>query len=201
MSEITLITGGCRSGKSRYAQFLSEGVGEKRLFIATAPVQDDEMRRRVAGHRKHRGPSWETREEPYDVAGCLRGIDRTGRSDERSEDPSHQETAYDVVLCDCLTLWVNNLLYTASQNGVSLEEEEMAARTADLCAAARAFPSPVFFVTNEVGQGIVPADELSRRFRDLAGRCNQEMAAMADSVILMVSGLPLSLKGAKHENP
>nr|VFJ60950.1 MAG: adenosylcobinamide kinase /adenosylcobinamide-phosphate guanylyltransferase [Candidatus Kentron sp. FW] len=196
MSRITLITGGCRSGKSRHAQRLSEDVGEKRLFIATAPVLDNEMRQRVARHqvlRNDRG--WETREEQLDLVGCLREI---GQQSEQVH--KHRGRPCDVVLCDCLTLWVNNLLYATSKDGTSLEEEEMAVLAREVCAVAHAIPVPVFFVTNEVGQGIVPADETSRRFRDLAGRCNQEVAAVADAVILMVSGLPLPLKGAEHAN-
>nr|VFJ86502.1 MAG: adenosylcobinamide kinase /adenosylcobinamide-phosphate guanylyltransferase [Candidatus Kentron sp. LFY] len=196
MSEITLITGGCRSGKSRYAQRLSEDVGEKRLFIATAPVLDDEMRQRVAHHRAERHErGWQTREEPYDLAGCLRQIDDPPQ-EQSGKRPDRQ--GYDVVLCDCLTLWVNNRLYAATKDGVTLEEEEMASLARKMCVAARAISAPVFLVTNEVGQGIVPADKTSRRFRDLAGRCNQEVAAQADSVILVVSGLPLPLKGSKY---
>nr|VFK49374.1 MAG: adenosylcobinamide kinase /adenosylcobinamide-phosphate guanylyltransferase [Candidatus Kentron sp. TC] len=188
MSEITLITGGCRSGKSRYAQRAAEDRGGKRLFIATAPVLDDEMCRRIARHRaERRERDWDTWEEQYDLAG------RLGRLGERSDSASGGNTGYDVALCDCLTLWVNNLLY-ASKDGAPLEEDQMAARTREMCAVARAIPIPVFLVTNEVGLGIAPADGIGRRFRDLAGRCNQEAAAAADSVVLMVSGIPISLK-------
>lgn len=177
--KITLITGGCRSGKSAHAQYLAEQAGEKRLFIATAPLLDEETRRRVERHRAARRESgWETREEERALAGCL---ERAGE--------------YDVVLCDCLTLWVNNLLYAASRDGGTLEEEEMAEQAQAVCAIARAIPARVFFVTNEVGQGIVPADPLSRRFRDLAGHCNRTVAAAADSVILMVSGIPVVIAG------
>nr|VFJ44155.1 MAG: adenosylcobinamide kinase /adenosylcobinamide-phosphate guanylyltransferase [Candidatus Kentron sp. DK] len=180
MAMICLITGGCRSGKSAHAQSLAEEIGQRRLFIATAPVLDEEMRQRVLRHREaRRGAGWETWEEERGLAECLR---RAGR-----------EKRHDVVLCDCLTLWVNNLLYAASQEGAALEEEEMAERTREVCAAARAFPGQVFFVTNEVGMGIVPGDAASRRFRDLAGRCNREVAKAADGVILMVSGIPVTI--------
>lgn len=185
MAETTLITGGCRSGKSHYAQRLAENAGKRRLFIATAPVLDEEMRRRVAQHKEmRRGRGWKTREEILDLVGCLRQANRQN-----------------VVLCDCLTLWVNNLLYAASQNGTTLEEEDIAQRSREVCATARNISARVVFVTNEVGMGIVPADEISRRFRDLAGRCNQEIAAAADSVILIVSGLPIQLKGSGNGNP
>ncbi|VFM95314.1 MAG: adenosylcobinamide kinase /adenosylcobinamide-phosphate guanylyltransferase [Candidatus Kentron sp. G] len=177
-AKICLITGGCRSGKSSHAQRLAEKAGQKRLFIATAPVLDNEMRRRVSRHQAtRRGLGWETWEEERDLAGCFQRAGEQGK--------------YDIVLCDCLTLWVNNLLHAALQNGVMPEEEEMAEHAREVCAIARDIPAKVFFVTNEVGQGIVPADAVSRRFRDLAGRCNQEVAASADSVILMVSGLPV----------
>lgn len=154
------------------------------------------MRQRVARHQALRDDrGWETREEQLDLVGCLREI---GQQSEQAH--KHRGRPCDVVLCDCLTLWVNNLMYAASKDGISLEEEEMALLARKVCAVAHAIPVPVFFVTNEVGQGIVPADETSRRFRDLAGRCNQEVATVADTVILMVSGLPLPLKGAEHAN-
>ena len=185
MAETMLITGGCRSGKSRYAQRLAENAGTRRLFIATAPVLDEEMNRRVARHQEmRRGRGWETREETLDLADCLRRAD-----------------GWDAVLCDCLTLWVNNLLYAASKKGIMLGEEEIAQRSREVCAAARSISAQVLFVTNEVGMGVVPADEISRQFRDLAGRCNQEFAAAADSVILIVSGHPIQLKGSENANP
>jgi len=185
MAETMLITGGCRSGKSRYAQRLAENAGKRRLFIATAPVLDEEMRRRVARHQEmRRGRGWETREEMFDLNDCL-----------------HHADGQDVVICDCLTLWVNNLLYAASQKGETMEEDDIAQRSREVCATARSISARVFFVTNEVGMGIVPEDELSRRFRDLAGRCNQEIATAADSVILIVNGLPIQLKGAENGNP
>jgi len=178
MGRISLITGGCRSGKSAHAQSLAEEIGQRRLFIATAPVLDEEMRQRVRRHRAARqGLGWETWEEERALPECLRR--------------AAEENRHDVVLCDCLTLWVNNLLYAASQEGVALEEEEMAERAHAVCAAARAFSGRVFFVTNEVGMGIVPGDAASRQFRDLAGRCNREVARVADEVILMVSGIPV----------
>ena len=185
MAGITLIIGGCRSGKSRYAQRLAERLGERRLFIATAPVVDDEMRRRVARHREmRRGRGWDTIEENIHLAQCLRDA-----------------TNHEVVLCDCLTLWVGNLQFAASQEGSSLEEETIVRHSREVCRAARSISARVLFVTNEVGMGIVPGDEYSRRFRDLAGRCNQEMAAAADSVTLLVSGLSHQLKGEVDDKP
>ena len=184
MARIVLVTGGCRSGKSRHAQNMAENAGKKRLYIATAPVLDEEMAERVAKHREMRqGRGWETCEESTDLAGSF-----------------HRAEGFDVILCDCLTLWVNNLLYFASQEDRSLEEEEIVRQCAHVTEAAKANSAEVIFVTNEVGMGIVPAYKVSRQFRDLAGRCNQEVASVAEQVILMVSGLPIFLKGLNHGN-
>jgi adenosylcobinamide kinase/adenosylcobinamide-phosphate guanylyltransferase len=179
MAGITLITGGCRSGKSRHAQELAEQAGQRRLFIATAPVLDAEMRKRVEKHRQMRqGRGWETVEEQIDLSGCL-----------------HRADTVDVILCDCLTLWINNLLFDADKSGGLIDEDHMTQLTRRVCDAGRSIPARVFFVTNEVGMGIVPENNLSRLYRDLVGRCNQEIAAVADSVVLMVSGIPINVKG------
>jgi adenosylcobinamide kinase/adenosylcobinamide-phosphate guanylyltransferase len=185
MARTVLITGGCRSGKSRQARLLAESAGEKRVYIATAPVVDAEMEERIASHRAERlGRGWETIEERTDLAGALRRC-----------------AGYDVVLCDCLTLWVNNLMYEASPKGHAMTEADMARLCAEVREALQDLNSLVVLVTNEVGMGVVPADATTRRFRDLAGRCNLEIAAMADEVILMVSGLPMPLKGKGREHP
>ncbi len=179
MSKMILITGGCRSGKSRHALRLAENAGIKRLFIATAPILDAEMEQRIAQHRKERhGRGWNTIEEPLDITGVLRRV-----------------AGYETVLCDCLTLWVNNLMYSTSQRGEVMREEHIVQQCQEVCAAVRGTDAFVVFVTNEVGMGIVPEDKISRQFRDLTGRCNQEMTAAADQVILMVSGLAIQLKG------
>lgn len=182
MAKIMLITGGCRSGKSRYAQQIAEDAGEKRLFIATAPVLDKEMEHRVAQHQEmRRGRGWKTIEETLDLTGCLNQADK-----------------YDVVLCDCLTLWVSNLLFNASNNDSILTEENIIELCREISVSAQNTSALVLFVTNEVGLGIVPENQTARRFRDLAGRCNQEMAAVADSVSLLTCGIPLQLKGTKN---
>jgi len=179
MGKIVLVTGGCRSGKSRLAQQLAEAAGLNRLYIATAPVLDAEMEERIARHRQERAQrNWTTCEETLDLVKVL-----------------EQHTAFDAVLCDCLTLWVNNLMYNAEQKKEAFGEEEMARLTQAMLRVARCHAGTLVFVTNEVGCGIVPADALSRRFRDLAGRCNQVMAAAADEVYFVVSGLPLKIKG------
>jgi adenosylcobinamide kinase / adenosylcobinamide-phosphate guanylyltransferase len=180
MAQITLITGGCRSGKSRLAQELAERLPGPRLFVATCPVTDEEMARRIGAHQKQRaGRGWTTLEEPFDLAGALK-------------EPRGATT----ILVDCLTLWVGNLLCgTPPAEAAALDEAAMAEKALAVAQAARGRAGHVLFVTNEVGLGIVPDNELSRRFRDLAGRCNQIMAAHADTVVLMVCGIPMVLKG------
>ena len=179
MGKIVLVTGGCRSGKSFFAQQRAEAAGRNRLYIATAPVLDSEMEARIARHRQERAQmNWTTCEETLNLV-CAFGA----------------HTGFDVVLCDCLTLWVNNLLYQAEQKGTALFEDDMAQLAQEVVEAARQYSWTVIFVTNEVGLGIVPADALSRRFRDLAGRCNQVIAAAADEVYFVVSGIPMKVKG------
>jgi adenosylcobinamide kinase / adenosylcobinamide-phosphate guanylyltransferase len=179
MADIILITGGSRSGKSAYAQRLAESLPGPRAYLATCPVIDRETAERVKLHREARSASvWETIEEPVDLAGAI------GRA-----------AGYRVLLVDCLTLWVNNLLYEAERRREPFTEEATAVRCRELIAACRAFPGTVIFVTNELGMGIVPMDEATRRFRDCAGRMNQMIAAAAAEVTFIVSGIPLRLKG------
>lgn len=179
MGQVILVTGGGRSGKSTFAQGLAESMTGKRTFIATCPVIDDEMAERVRKHREARAAaSWETIEEPIELASALR---RGG--------------GHGVCLVDCLTLWVNNLLYEAGKEGRDVAEEEIARRCGDVLEACRARPGAVIFVTNEVGLGIIPDNPLARKYRDLAGRCNQVIAAGADAVVFMVSGIPVTIKG------
>ncbi len=181
MAEIVLITGGCRSGKSACAQKLAEALPGPRAYVATCPVIDAEMGARVRKHQEaRRETDWETIEEGVDLPAVLR-----------------REGGRRVLLIDCLTLWTNNLLYEAERRGTVFTEEEMAVCCRDLIDACGAFPGTVIFVTNELGMGIIPENKTARRFCDLAGRCNQLVAAAAGTVILVVSGLPLYLKSGE----
>jgi adenosylcobinamide kinase/adenosylcobinamide-phosphate guanylyltransferase len=180
MAEIHLITGGSRSGKSAFAQKAAESLPGPRAYVATCPITDPEMAARVKQHRQARSAAeWKTIEETVDLAGAIR-----------------RAVTYRVLLVDCLTLWSNNLLFKAERRGEIFTEEAMAECCREVIDACKAHPGVVVFVTNEVGMGIVPENEAARRFRDCAGRCNQLIAAVAGTVILVVSGIPLVLKGA-----
>jgi adenosylcobinamide kinase / adenosylcobinamide-phosphate guanylyltransferase len=180
MARIALVTGGCRSGKSAYAQQMAEALPPTRLYVATSPVTDDEMRGRIEEHRQARcGRGWQTIEEQADLAGVL---SRQGH--------------HSVLLVDCITLWINNLLYAAQQEGHEIHEAEMADTCDRMLQSGRDCRATVIFVTNEVGLGVVPENALARRYRDLVGRTNQMIAARADSVTLMSCGIPWHLKGA-----
>ena len=179
MARIILVTGGSRSGKSRHAQKLAESQDGLRAFIATCPVIDGEMRARVRKHQRARKSSdWHTIEETLDLASALL----------RSRD-------YAVVLVDCVTLWVNNVLYEAMQRGKTVSEAQIARLCRQALDACGQHPGTIIFVTNEVGMSIVPDNQLSRRFRDLAGRANQIIAAASDQVYFLVCGQALELKG------
>lgn len=169
---VTLLLGGARSGKSTAAQRLAEAAGGPPVYVATARVGDgdDEFAARVARHRADRDDRWTTVEEPLDLVRVLRDQRRAGR----------------VVVVDCLTLWLTNLL---------LDERDVAAAVAGLCDELAVDRGAVALVSNEVGQGIVPMHELSRRFRDEQGWCNQRVAAVADRVRLLVAGIEVPVKG------
>lgn len=182
MAHITLITGGTRSGKSLFGQQMAERQAGTRLFLATCPVMDDEMAQRIRRHRQGRqGGNWQTIEETVAIAAQL---DRAGR--------------YDTVLIDCLTLWINNLMFHAGQGDMVIDEDRIVTETTSLLAAARRHPGRVIMISNEVGLGIVPDNQQARLYRDLVGRCNQCVAGEADAVYLVCSGLPLQIKGENH---
>lgn len=168
-----LVVGGCRSGKSRFSeQWATERFARKTYVATTVAGDDEEMLHRVAMHRQNRGADWQTIEEPRDIADVLR----------------RQWQHTDVFLVDCLTLWLTNLLLQ------DFADEDILDRVGDLAAAIRECPVSVALVANEVGLGIVPEAALARRFRDLAGWCNQTIGAGCDQVVFMAAGLPLYLK-------
>ena len=161
--------GGARSGKSRYAESLVTALPPPWLYVATAEAGDSEMVARVAAHQARRGPSWTTIETPRNVAETL---------------GTHAATP---TLVDCLTLWLSNVMLADADVDAEIEQlDEALARAA----------APIVLVANEVGFGIVPDSALGRRFRDLQGLLNQRIAARADRVVLVVAGLPLTLKGS-----
>lgn len=179
MGDMTLVIGGARSGKSAYAQALAESLPLPRVFVATCPVLDNEMAARIDRHRRDRaGKGWQTTEVPLGIAETITDAE-TGCT----------------ILVDCLTLWVNNVMYDAEASGGTINEDQIAERCAIILAASREHEGKVVFVTNEVGMGIVPDPPLARRFRDLAGRCNRVMAEAANRVVLLCAGVPIVLKG------
>ena len=178
VARIVLVTGGCRSGKSAYALQLAESFSTRRLFVATSPVTDDELRQRIEVHQRARhGRGWDTVEEQVELTAVFR-----------------RSSQHEVVLGDCVTLWVNNLMYYAEQEQRLLGEEEVAQRCRDLLASAQDRRGTVIFVTNEVGLGVVPENAVARRYRDLIGLANQTIAAQADTVTLVTCGIPWHLK-------
>ncbi|MDG4880077.1 bifunctional adenosylcobinamide kinase/adenosylcobinamide-phosphate guanylyltransferase [Mesorhizobium sp. WSM4884] len=165
---LTFIVGGARSGKSAHAETLATASPSPWTYIATAQAYDDEMRERIALHRARRGEGWVTVDAPLDLTDAIEAL------------PDHQP-----VLVDCLTLWLTN--HMLADHDIEAE----CRRLTDVLSRPR---GPWFVVSNEVGLGIVPDNALARRFRDAAGRLNQQVAAVADSVLMMVAGLPLRVK-------
>ncbi|WP_136637011.1 bifunctional adenosylcobinamide kinase/adenosylcobinamide-phosphate guanylyltransferase [Pseudooceanicola onchidii] len=166
---LTLVLGGAASGKSGFAEGLVTATARPRTYIATAQAFDAEMTAKIARHREMRGTGWTTIEAPVDLARALA-----------------QAPADHIILIDCLTLWLTNLL---------LADRDVEAATDDLIDTLAKVAAPVVMVSNEVGQGIVPETALARRFREAQGRLNIRMAARADTVIHVVAGLPNVLKG------
>jgi len=173
---VTLVLGGARSGKSRYAEQLVEDAATNGLYLATATAGDREMAQRIRHHRERRGPFWTTIEEPLHLAHALETHALPGRP----------------ILVDCLTLWLSNLMEAG--RSVDSELERLVSTIEDL-------PVPVVLVANEVGQGIVPDNALARRFRDHAGRTNQRIAGIAERVVMMVAGVAMAVKGEDARRP
>ncbi|MEI6971610.1 MAG: bifunctional adenosylcobinamide kinase/adenosylcobinamide-phosphate guanylyltransferase [bacterium] len=172
MGKVIMLTGGARSGKSRYALELVRSRGRK-AFIATATACDGEMAERIARHREERSGDFVTIEEPMDLAGAVRSL----------------PAGTDVAIVDCLTVWLGNLMHHSG--GIAGQPPEVDAFLETL----RNPPCDLVIVTNEVGMGIVPDNELGRKFRDLAGILNARVAGIAANVVLLVSGIPIHIKG------
>ena len=202
MAEIFLITGGCRSGKSGFAEKLAHKLSDQyfqqnstvnecvytkkeniKAYIATAPVFDEEMSDRVKKHQIQRAEHfWTTFEEQIDLKKVLKQCYKNN---------------FKIVLVDCLTLWINNLIYNSEQNHKLMTESEIFNLCEEIIVECKSMSDDVkiIFVINEVGLGIVPENKLARLFRDLSGRCSQTIAKKADNVFLISCGLPLQLKG------
>lgn len=173
MSKIMFVFGGARSGKSRYAVEAAKKYGKKIVFIATATALDEEMKNRIRLHRISRPKSWGLIEEPVGLSDAMLKV----------------KPAYDAAIIDCVGLWITNLLM-AGMKDLAIEKKIKALA----CSISGARTGLVIIVSNEVGEGIVPGDPLSRRFRDLAGLANQAIAAKADEVIMMKAGIPVKIK-------
>ena len=170
--ELVFVLGGARSGKSSWALRYTEENYRSYLFLATAEVRDEEMAERVQLHQESRGPKWNLLEEPLEIAEALKA-----KCDN-----------FEAVLVDCLTIWLSNVLLKTGEGGVSAYRHH-------LLEALAARKQNIIIVSNEVGTGIIPDSPLGRKFRDLAGLLNQEVAELADTVIFMIAGLPMYLKG------
>ena len=173
-NKLIFITGGARSGKSRFALKLADAIEGRKVFLATAEALDEEMKSRIETHQKERPSGWDTIEETTQLSKAL--IACNGQ--------------FDVVLIDCLTMWISNFLLNGTH-----DESHILKEVKQLISSCRNVNGTVLVVANEVGLGIVPANRLARNFRDTAGKANQEMAAVADDVYLVIAGMSLTLKG------
>jgi adenosylcobinamide kinase/adenosylcobinamide-phosphate guanylyltransferase len=178
---LTLITGGARSGKSRFAERLAADAGGSVVYLATLEPADEEMARRVEAHRRSRPATWRTVEEPLAVVEALAGA-----------------RPFDVCVLDCLTLWVSNLLLAEGNDAIEREPDAVAGRIVERVSAVADWQAKhdatLIVVTNEVGAGLVPEYPIGRLFRDVLGEANQVMAAAASHVYLCVAGYALNLK-------
>lgn len=181
-----LITGGARSGKSRFALELALKLGEPVLFVATAGAGDEEMRQRIEEHQRARPSAWRTLEVTTHVGSQI----------------SHQIGNAQVVIVDCITLLVNNILSQYSpQTSASVVEQEVTSEINELVECINHAKAGFIIVTNEVGTGLVPANRMSRLYRDLLGKANQLLAQQADEVYLTLAGLPVQIKPGQHFRP
>lgn len=172
-SDLTLVLGGARAGKSVFAEGLAQ-ASERRVYVATAVITDDEMAERIASHRARRSADWRTVEEPVELAAAVRRESAPGTC----------------LLVDCLTVWLGNLMHHGRDVDAACEA---------LLTSLAAATGPVVLVANEVGLGIVPDNAMARGFRDHAGRLNQAVARLAGRVYFVSAGIPLTLKGSRPD--
>jgi adenosylcobinamide kinase/adenosylcobinamide-phosphate guanylyltransferase len=169
--KIIFILGGARSGKSTYALKEASKFSGKKVYIATAEALDEEMKERIEKHKRERGKDWDTYEEPLKISALIKKT----------------EGRYQIIVVDCLTLWLSNIMHRNSDIGYEIENLIETLRTTHQA-------SQIYIVSNEVGMGIVPENEMSRRFRDMAGLLNQKIAEVADKVYMVVAGIPVKIK-------
>jgi len=168
-SHSTLVLGGARSGKSVYAEKLLENSGKPMVYIATGEARDGEMSERIRLHQQRRGADWQTIETPIEVCKALQEV-----------------TGENIVLLDCVTLWVSNLMAAECDVGAEVQK---------LCRFLAVLPCDIIIVSNEVGLGIVPDNALARRFRDETGQANQMIADACDKVVFVAAGQAMVMKG------
>ena len=178
-NRVTLVLGGVRSGKSRFALEIAS-CAPSVTFIATARASDDEMHRKIERHQSERPAHWRTREEPLRLAEAILS----------------EQAASETTIVDCLTLFAANLMDAYGENRAAMD-----ASIDELCFALRKSDGKIVLVSNEVGSGIVPEYAAGRQFRDLLGEMNQRIAAVADNVVLMIAGLPVPIKGSIEGRP
>ena len=179
LNKIVFVIGGCRSGKSKHALQIAEDMpGGRKIYIATCVPQDDEMKQRVAKHQRERSQNWTTREAPLRLPEAI----------------LESGSKADVVLVDCLTLWLSNLLMETN------DEAKFGGKISQLTNALKKATCPVILVSNEVGTGIVPENKLARQYRDIIGLVNQSVAQTANKVIWVVAGIPVTVKGESPGN-
>lgn len=180
MAEITLLLGGARSGKSSYAVDLAKNFDGQVVFLATGVSGDKEMKEKIEQHKRSRPISWETIEEPLNIDTALKNASELA----------------ELILLDCLTFWVSNLLLhyrNQGKSGAQLEKEVLN-QVEQVTSTAKRIESQLIIISNEVGMGVVPESSLGRIFRDILGRANQLVASYADQVFLLVAGLPIKVK-------
>lgn len=182
-SNLFLVLGGTRSGKSDFAEELAASKGEKILYIATAACLDEEMERRVKKHRANRPDKWDTIEEQLKVIDVIK----------------HNAVNYDAILLDCLTLFISNMMYSRSIDDYGQLEQEILQKIAQLAEQAEECCCPVVIVSSEVGLGLVPDNSLGRLYRDILGKANQILAAKSKKAYLVVAGIPISLKDLQQK--